>query len=578
MLTSEGMGSVDRHRGTQLDVAVLPSRFLVAHVNPFFRRVVSRCLGLILAGIVGPLSLLARPPAGGTDLPRFETRNGRTALIVDGAPFLMLGAQVNNSSAWPSEWPKVWPAMERIHANTVEAPVYWEQIEKSPGAFDFSVVDTLLREGRAHHVRLVLLWFGTWKNGSAHYLPEWMKRAPEKFPNIVGKDGKEVDSPSPLSEATLAADVHAFSALMKHLKEADSEHTVIMVQVENEPGAWNSARDYSPAAQRAFEGPVPAELLDGLKKTADGTSGDWRAVFGDDADEYFHAWYVARYIGRVAAAGKAVYPLPLYTNAALRDPLDPGRPPKYESGGPTDNVIPLWKIAAPALDLLAPDIYLPESPRYFRVLELYAREDNPLFIPETGSGPNFARYFFSALGHGAVGFSPFGIDYTRYASVPFGAPALTEDRLAPFALIYQLVGPMGREIAKLSFDGKLQGASEPDDQQSQVLHFPGWDATVSFTPSRGQGSLPPNTQKPWGGALVAQLADNEFLVTGLFSKVTFAPTGPAAGKAWQYIRVEEGQYVHGVFTTARIWNGDQTDWGLNFSSGAEVLRVLVSTR
>jgi beta-galactosidase GanA len=428
-------------------------------------------------------------------------------------------------------------------------------------------------------LRLVLLWFGTWKNGSAHYLPEWMKRSPEKYPNLVGANGKEVDSPSPFASATLEADIRAFSALMTQLKSSDPDHTVIMVQVENEPGAWGSVRDHSPAAEKIFQSAVPVELLSALHKEPPSPGANWPAVFGEDADEFFHAWAVARYVGQVAAAGKAVYPLPLYTNAALRDPLNPGRATTYESGGPTDNVLPIWKAAAPALDLLAPDIYLSDSPRYFRVLELYRRADNPLFIPETGTGPAFARYFFAALGHGAIGFAPFGVDYTGYAVSPLGAPSMTEERLVPFALNYRVVAPMAREIAQLSFEGKLQAVCEPDDKTSQVLHFGDWDATISYGLSQfGPGEHPPGNPQPIGRALIAQLDPDHFLVTGFFCRVVFRPSGATMGKPWQFLRVEEGRYEKGSFKPSRIWNGDQTDWGLNFSSGLQVLRVSISVR
>jgi beta-galactosidase GanA len=80
----------------------------------------------------------------------------------------MLGAQSNNSSNWPATLPEVWPAIEYLHANTLETPIYWEQFEPKQGQFDYSAVDTVLAQARAHRVHLVLLWFGTWKNGSQH--------------------------------------------------------------------------------------------------------------------------------------------------------------------------------------------------------------------------------------------------------------------------------------------------------------------------------------------------------------------------------------------------------------------------
>lgn len=510
------------------------------------------------------------------ELPKIVHKDGRYALFVDGQPYLMLGAQVNNSSAWPAMLPKVWPAIKFLHANTVEMPVYWEQFEPQRGRFDTTIVDTLLREAREQNVHLVLLWFGTWKNGSQHYTPEWMKLVPETSRHVIAANGRALDSPSPFSPAMLEADKRAFTALMRHLKESDPRHTVVMVQVENEAGTWGGIRDYSPEAQKVFDAPVPAELLAALHKPAgDGT---WKDVFGEDADEFFHAWAVSHYIGQVAAAGKAVYPLPLYANAALRDPINPGRPPRYESGGPTDNVIDIWKAAAPAIDVEAPDIYQNDPVRYGKVLDLYSRRDNALFVPETGNSPSTARFFFSVLGHGAIGFSPFGMDYTSHSDSPMGGGRLNEESLTPFAMNYELIGPMDREVARWNFEGKLQAVSEVKGQPTQAMDFGAWKATVSYGLGVfGPGNKPPGNPEPTGRVMVAQLGPDEFVVAGFFCRVDFQVADAASGKQREFLRVEEGSYHNGTFTPIRIWNGDQTDWGLNFSSAPQVLRVRLAT-
>ena len=199
-------------------------------------------------------------------------------------------------------------------------------MEPQAGRFDYTVLDTLLAQAREHHVHLVLLWFGTWKNGSQHYMPEWMKLAPEKYPHMVDKNGRAVDSPSPYATASLEADKRAFTAFMRHLKATDPQRAVIMVQVENEAGTWGSVRDYSPAAQKLFEGPVPPEVVSAMQVQGAAASASWQQVFGPEAEVCFHAWSVAKYVGQVAVAGKAVYPLPMYANAALRDPIKPGAP------------------------------------------------------------------------------------------------------------------------------------------------------------------------------------------------------------------------------------------------------------
>jgi hypothetical protein len=499
-------------------------------------------------------------------IPRLVKKDGRYALMVDGAPYLMLGAQTHNSSAWPAMLPKVWSAMEYLHVNTVEVPVYWEQFEPKQGQYDHSAIDALLTGARQHHVRLVLLWFGTWKNGSQHYMPEWMKLAPDRYPHLIDKSGHAADSPSPFAAASLEADKKAFTAFMRYLKEADPQRTVIMVQVENEPGTWGPVRDYSPAAQKLFEGPVPADVLTAMKQAKFANPAvTWQDAFGAEAEVCFHAWAVAKYVGQVAAAGKAVYPLPLYANAALRDPIPPGAPGTYESGGPTDNVIPIWKVTAPALDILAPDIYQPDPAAYLKVLELYHRDDNVLFVPETGGGPGLARFFFSALGLQAIGFSPFGMDYTNPRNMP--------ETLAPWALNYKLIAPMQREIARLNFEGKLQAVAEKKGEVSRTLAFGAWNAMVSYGAVR-DGRAEGNAE-PTGRILVAQLKDNQFLVAGFHARVDFRPADD--GKQRQFLKVEEGVYENGAFKFLRIWNGDETDWGLNFGGEPLVLRVSLAT-
>ena len=470
----------------------------------------------------------------------------------------MLGGQAHNSSGWPGMPPQVWSAVKIIHANTLEIPIYWNKSRRSRGSSIFHLSIRCSVQGREHKVHLVLLWFATWKNGSNHYMPEWMKRDAAKYPNITGRDGRPVDSPSPHTQAAMEADAKAFAAVMGYLKQADPQHTVLMVQVENESGSWNSVRDYSAAAQKLIEGNVPEELLKPeilkeLKRPVN-SKGTWQEVFGKDADEYFHAWSVARYVGYVAAAGKAVNPLPLYVNAALRDPLTNPPASTYESGGPTDNVIPIWKVAAPAIDVLAPDIYLSESEQALKVIELYDCTDNPLFVPETGSNGEYARYMYEVLARGGIGFSPFGIDDNGRGE----GEAETMARLAPLAQEYAMAGPMMRELANWSFDGNVKAVVECEDHAEQTIDLGMWQAVISFSATGGR-TVQANA-KPIGKAMVVQLGENEFILIGNLCRFTFRPARANAGKAWQYLKVEEGQDENGKFKLLRIRNGDETDW------------------
>jgi hypothetical protein len=527
---------------------------------------------LILALALSPGALRADQAVGG--LPHFAQKDGRHAFIVDGAPFIILGGQCGNSSAWPSELPGVWSAIERMHANTLEAPVYWEQFEAEPGRYDTSIVDLMIKQAREHQVRLVLLWFGTWKNGSAHYLPLWVKDHPDLYPKITGKTGQPVDSPSPHYPVLEKLDATAFSALMRHLKAIDPVHTVIMVQVENESGAWDTIRDYSPTAQAIFEQPVPSALIRALGLGAR-AGGNWTAVFGKDADEFFQAWSVAHFVGQVAAAGKQEYDLPMYTNAALRDPIAPGPAGTYESGGPTDNVLSIWKAAAPALDVLAPDIYQNDNAKYRKVLELYSRPDNPLFVPETGGGPSVAHMLFAALGQGAVGWSPFGINHTTDPDAEQGRKP-DGDRMAPVATNFKIMAPILRQVAQLQYDGKLLALAEDPDTHIQTAVFAGWKVSVSYGVARfGASKEPKGNPEPIGGALIGSTGPDEFLVAGHACRIDFKPLDASPKSHREFLRVEEGSYLNGVFTPLRIWNGDETDYGLNFASAPIALRVRV---
>ena len=530
-----------------------------------------RCLlsGFLLA--CASVSSAAEP------LPHLVRQEGRHALIVDGSPYLILGAQTNNSSNYPAELPKVWPVIQAIHANTLEIPVAWEQIEPQEGRFDFSWVDTLLAQARENHLRLVLLWFGTWKNTNPQYAPEWVKTNTRRFPREISPDGTTYFVASAHGRATLEADRHAFGALMAHLRGADPQHTVIMMQVENETGSYGIPRDFSPTAQRLFAQPIPTQLAHRIHK-----SGTWSQVFGATADQAFNAWYVASYVDAVAAAGKAELNLPMYVNASLTDPFTLEGVEKGASGGPNWNVIDIWKVAAPHIDIEAPDIYTSDYSKYAKYIEDYRRPDNPLFIPETGNDVPFARFLWLALGNDAIGWSPFGMDATGYFNFPLGAKQLDAETLDAFASKYAVLAPISREWAKLSFEHPTTGFAKPQDASDQSAVLGRWKITAMYglwqfgQRERSGSASSPNKERPVGGAAIIQLGPDEFLVAGSDLRLAFSLDDRRAGESSQFLDVEEGTFQDGRWVMSRRWNGDQVDYGLNLASPT-LLKVRLGT-
>jgi len=524
----------------------------------------------VLLVVCGSLALLSHSFAA--DSPKLVQKDGHYALMVDGRPYLILGGQIHNSSAWPIELPQVWESMAALHANTVEVPVYWEQLEPEQGRFNFANVDQIVEGARSHSLHVVLLWFGTWKNGNMHYAPTWVKSDTKRFPRVVRPDGQPIDVFSPLSRNTLEADKSAFVALMRHLKQIDSDlHTVLLVQVENESGNIGSVRDNSAEANRAFAAAVPADLL----VVAHKQPGTWNQVFGADADEIFQFYYQAKYINEIAAAGKAEFPIPYYINVWLDYPaaelpqrqLDmPGI--AYPSGGAVQKLVGLWRALAPSIDMIGPDIYADDSQFYRETMRTYRRVDNPLWIPETGRSDSFGKFFFYALGDGAIGFSPFGADQS-------GWNILGDEPWKAHARNFALIAPISRKIAQLEFEGKLKTAVEEPGQTAQEVDFGKWQATVAFGFPQPDGRRAPGTKDAHGVALVVQLGTDEFLVTGVDASVSFHLPGKLPWMRSEILTAEQGVYESDEWKPQKLWNGDETDRGLCFYDKPVLVRVRV---
>ncbi|MBS1577886.1 MAG: DUF5597 domain-containing protein [Bacteroidetes bacterium] len=377
--------------------------------------------------------------------PHLEKKGNATQLIVNGKPFLVLGGELHNSSTSGAAYMRpIWEQMKKKNLNTVIAPVYWELLEPQEGKFDFSLVDSMIYGARKQDLHLVILWFASWKNGYSTYVPSWIKNNSDKYQRAKDAEGKSLQQLSALCDATANADAKAFKALMKHVHDIDGkQQTVIMAQIENEVGLFYTPRDYIEAANKAYNNSVPNDLMEYIishkgklqpeldsvwKVNGYKSSGTWKEVFGKSivdkknwqilsylTEELFTVYYYAKYIGKVAAAGKQEYAIPMYVNAWLKQPMTP-MPGNYPAGGPTPHTLDIWRVAAPSLDLIAPDIYVPDVTY---TIEQYHREGNPIFVPEIKPGISSANEAFWMFGqHDAIGVSPFGIDESKAEDDP----------------------------------------------------------------------------------------------------------------------------------------------------------------
>jgi hypothetical protein len=489
-----------------------------------------------------------------TEIPHLQKHGIATQLIVDGKPFLILGGELHNSSASSIAYMQsVWPKLTQKNLNTVLATISWEQFETKEGTFDYSLIDDLLVQARKNKMRLIILWLGSWKNGTSGYIPEWVKLDQKRFPRVKDKNNHTLEILSVFSEESVKADAKVFAKLMARIKEKDAAtHSVIMVQVENEVGVHSDSRDRSLLANEAFSRPVPRELTDYLQRNRNNliieldsiwntygskTSGSWENIFGKGpaADEIFMCWNYARYINRVAEAGKAEYPLPMFVNNWLVQPEDK-IPGDYPSGGPVGHLLDIWKAGAPKIDILSPDIYLDD---FKGTVAKFTRAGNPLFIPESKAGKIGAANAFYAIGNfNSMGYSPFGIDGDRGKDDTIPKAYALLAKLTPLILRFQGTD----SIAALVLDTA---------KFSQILKMGEYDICVTLQHNHHN----PKERSKLGYGMVMMVHTKEYIVAGNDIEVTFTPNKSDSIAA--LLSVQEGTFNNGIWIPGRLLNGDE---------------------
>lgn len=428
-------------------------------------------------------------------------------LIVDGKPFMILGGELGNSSASCQEdIERIFPKLEEMKLNTVLVPAYWDLLELEEGKFDFSLTDKVLSQARKNNLKIVFLWFGAWKNSMSCYAPEWFKKDSKRFPRAITKEGKPLEIASAFSENVYQADKTAFCRWLNHVKDADKGHnTVIMIQIENEIGMLESARDYSDVANKAFREWQRNNQKDAALRESDkdGEQPDGTNLY---VDERFMASAYARYVERLAEEARKIYDIPLYVNAAMNSR---GRKPgEYPSAGPLAHLMDIWKKNAPSIDIMAPDLY---DKGYKDWVRLYAKPNNSLFIPEIRLDENCGAKAFYAFGHhNALGFSPFSIeDYviTHGSKLPAAYACLNS--LSPILLKNQGTA----NIDGFLFDKEDKEATfKRDGITITAKHF----FTLPWDSRATDGSTWPE-----GCGIMIKLADLEYIIAGSGFVVTF---------------------------------------------------------
>ena len=532
---------------------------------------------IIVAAVL--LAALCRNAAAAVPIPTLRPQGSATQLVVDGKPFLVLGGELHNSSAsQPAYLNRLWPRLKAAGLNTVIAPVEWDQVEPAPGRYDFTVLDEMLAQARANGMKLVLLWFGAWKNSMSTYVPDYVKRDSQRFARARTRAGEAQDILTPFDPDTLAADAAAMSAMLRHLAATDRERTVVMLQIENEIGMLPEVRDYGPQAEQAWQGQVPAQLITYLQKNAATlqpgvrrlweaqgarSAGTWREVFGDsiEAQEVFQAWGYAAFVEALARAGKAAYPIPGYVNVALNRP---GRKPgEYPSAGPLPHLFDVWKAGAPTVDLIGMDIYFNSFQEWARK---FKRPDNPLFVPEanrTGRNDSGANAFWAIGELDAIGFSPFGIeDIEAPAKDTLPGAYAVLHQMAPLILDAQGRGRMRGFKAPASYDGAIE--RKPQDAVMGRYRL-----DVSFA---NQWSATADAEIDKRGGLVIQLGDDEFLVAGRGITVTFRDA-QGTGEQVGFMRLSEGTFDNGTWKEGRWLNGDESHQGRHVRLDGEAFTI-----
>jgi len=515
---------------------------------------------------------------------------------VNGQPFYPIGRHRIYMAGYhvrdDSEMEAQFKASKLCNGNTVCMAIFWDQLEPEEGKFDFSSLDAMITMARKYDLKVIPLWFATWKNGVMDYAPKYIKSNPDLYKRVIAPTGNSIWVLSSHCKATLEADKRAFAALCKHLKAFDgNEQTVISLQIENEPGISGSDRDYGPAAQAEYDANVPAKLISSMKKAGKGSvykvwqdaggkeSGTWPQIFGWEAGGLMTAWSMTVFINEVAKAGKAVYDIPMFVNYALGKFSMPGA----DASG--DKRLEIYKWFGPDIDLIAPDILTNDMKDHEAWSVAFNRDDNPLF--EVEARPD--GMFMDIANYNAIGY------FTHYDQNEDGTVPPDQQRLVSLTRNVAAVIPL---LLKYQGTGKIYAVEEPVSEgggrgRGSQIDMDGYWGMIQFGNSYSYlGYQQPGTiehQKGRGAGLIFQVSKHEFYLVGYNLRLMLRPKPTLENMQFtlhggdrdhpSYINfvlsVEEGKFnKKGEFIAIRQINGDDLRGGIWVGPDDTVMRIV----
>jgi len=538
------------------------------------------------------LALLCAVAALAQEIPSLQNVNGKTCLVQDGKPLILLSGELHNSTASSisyMEKEKTFDNLKAIGLNSVIATASWEIVEPTEGKFDFAEVDYVIKAARERDMKVMFIWFGAFKNPFMTYAPTWVKKDIKRFPRAKDENGKDLEMPCVLSDKMMKADAKAYCEFLKHVKSVDFDQTVVMIQIENEPGIRGAARDYSPLAEKAWKANVPDQLISYLKAN-DGnlkpdlqkawsdngrkTKGNWEQVFGkslveDDGtnpilnqtEHFFTAYYYAKYLDYLSSEGKKVYALPTFTNASIFGVDSRGR--SLGNGCSIPDFFDLYAAGAPTLDILTPNSYMQQIDQ---ICEAFVWKGNPILIPESGTSALRGLYVIGEWD--AIAFSPFGID-SFAAGASFQRSETQQKFFDCYDVLAQIEPMIQENIGKDSmravylYNGHASDTIEMGDYTITCTYGRrGFNIGAMMAPATGgspvQGGRAAQQEPRFeGAALFIQVSPDEFYMIGDGVNAAFAVKEGVKSSFCNYDKIYEGEFIDGKFVPGRLLNGDE---------------------